>query len=278
MSEASPSAVDQKTLWNGAAGEAWVRGQDVLDAMFRPFEAMLADAAAGCRGRVLDVGCGTGATTLAVAAAAPEAECAGVDISEPMIAAAVAKAKAAGSSAQFFCADAQDHGFADASIEMIVSRFGVMFFRDPVAAFANLHRAATAGGRLNVIAWRSAADNPFMTTAERAAVKLIPDFPVRKAEGPGQFAFADAAHVRGILEAAGWRDVSLMPVDVACEMPEPALRNYLMQMGPLGVVLNRADAETRERLSTAVRAAFNRYVDGDTVRFDAACWTITARA
>lgn len=278
MSDASPAAVDQKTMWNGAAGEAWVRGQDVLDAMFRPFEAMLADAAAGCRGRVLDVGCGTGATTLAVAAAAPEAECAGVDISEPMIAAAVAKAAAAGSTAQFFCADAQDHGFADASIEMIVSRFGVMFFRDPVAAFANLRRAATAGGRLNVIAWRSAAENPFMTTAERAAVKLIPDFPVRKSDGPGQFAFADDTYVRGILEAAGWRDVSFMAVDVACAMPEPALRNYLMQMGPLGVVLGKADAATREKLSAAVRAAFNRYVDGDTVRFDAACWTITARA
>ena len=144
--------------------------------------------------RVLDVGCGTGSTTLAVARLlGAKGRCTGIDISEPMIAAARARAEREGTPASFIRADAQTHAFEPASFDMIISRFGVMFFDDSVRAFANLRRAARDDAELRFIAWRSAAENPFMTTAERAAAPLLPNLPARRPDAPGQFAFADRA-------------------------------------------------------------------------------------
>src|SRR5690349_15766118 len=123
---------EQATLWNGPAGRAWVDAQEPLDQMFQPFEDLLVAAiAAGSGGRVLDVGCGTGSTTLAVARRlGPTGRCKGIDISEPMLAAARARAAREGVPASFIRADAQVHAFAPASFDMIISRFGVMFFED----------------------------------------------------------------------------------------------------------------------------------------------------
>ena len=154
--------------------------------------------------RVLDVGCGTGSTTLAVARRlGAKGRCIGIDISEPMIAAARARAEREGTPASFIRADAQTHAFEPASFDMIISRFGVMFFDDSVRAFANLRRAARDDAELRFIAWRSAAENPFMTTAERAAAPLLPNLPARRPDAPGQFAFADRRRVYSILEESG---------------------------------------------------------------------------
>jgi SAM-dependent methyltransferase len=270
----------QTTLWNGAAGRAWVDGQQLLDDLYSPFEHLLADAMAALGPRsVLDVGCGTGATTLAIARRlGPASRCVGIDISAPMLDAARIRAERTGLAAGFIRADAQDHPFEPAGVDAIVSRFGVMFFADPVRAFANLRRAATDGARLQCIAWRSAAENPFMTAAERAAAPLLPGLPPRRADGPGQFAFADSSHVRGILTAGGWTDVDIQPIDVACTMPEPALLPYATRLGPVGLVLQDVDEATRAQVVAAMRTAFAPYVDGAAVRFTAACWMVCARA
>ena len=277
----TPDNEEQQRLWNGPAGDAWIASQALLDRMFEPFAAILVDAAAQVGGRrVVDVGCGTGATTLAIArhlgASTP---CLGVDISAPMIDVAAARAAREGlGNARFVCADAQTHAFEAASVDAIVSRFGVMFFADPVAAFANLRRAATPGAGLRVIVFRSAAENPFMTTAERAAAPLLPELPPRRADGPGQFALADPAAVERILIGSGWSDASVEALDVVCAFPEPELVPYLSRLGPVGLALQGADAPTRTRVLDAVRAAFEPYVDGVTVHFTAACWMVSARA
>ncbi|GGV04374.1 hypothetical protein GCM10010182_23370 [Actinomadura cremea] len=263
---------DQAARWNGTAGQAWVETQDLVDEVFKPIEELLVEAVpAG--GRVLDVGCGTGATTVA---AARRAESVGVDISEPMIAAARARAEREGARATFVRADAQEHAFEPGSFDTIMSRFGVMFFSDPVKAFANLRRATRDGGALRLVVWRDAAENPFMTTAERAAAPLLPDLPERRPDAPGQFGFADAGRVRGILEDGGWRDVDLRPVDVDCVMPESRLVTYLTRFGPVGLALGDADERTREKVVEAVRPAFDPYVRGDEVRYTAALWLIAA--
>ncbi len=270
---------EQKARWNGPAGEVWVENRDLLDATFRPFETILCDAVrtAGDRS-VLDVGCGTGSTTLAIArTVAPGGEVLGVDISEPMIAAARERAAAEGSTARFVVADVESHAFPSAAFDAFVSRFGVMFFDDPVRAFANLHGAAREGATTALIAWRSAADNPFMTTAERAAAPFLPDLPPRS-PGPGQFAFGDAAHVERILAEAGWRDVAITPLDVDCVFPAAALDHYVTRMGPIGMALREMDPAIRVRIVEAVRAAFIPYLAGDEVRFTAACWMTRARA
>lgn len=271
---------EQAALWNGASGQAWVEHQGLLDNMFRPLEEQLVRAAGNAAAqRILDVGCGTGSTTLALARhIGVTGHCTGIDISAPMLATARSRAQREGIDASFVHADAQEYAFAPASFDMIVSRLGVMFFGDPVRAFANLRWAATSDAILHCIAWRSAADNPFMTTAERAAAPLLPNLPPRQPGAPGQFAFGDRERVLSILQASGWDDIDIRPTDVTCTLPEPALAGYLSRLGPVGLALQGVDATTRERVAATVRAAFEPYVQGDTVRYTAACWTITARA
>jgi SAM-dependent methyltransferase len=271
---------EQATLWNGTSGHAWVDAQAALDGMFQPFEDLLADeVSARPGGRILDVGCGTGSTTLAAARrAGATGSCLGIDISEPMIAAARARVAREGSPATFLCADAQSYAFAPASVDLMISRFGVMFFDDPVRAFANLRRAASGGAEVRFIAWRSPADNPFMTTAERAAAPLLPAIPPRRPDAPGQFAFADPHRVDRILDDAGWSARDVRPIDVACTLPTGDLLGYVTRLGPLGRVLPDADDRTRAQVIATVRPAFDPYVHGDEVRFTAACWMIGARA
>src|SRR6185369_11658522 len=259
---------EQSALWNGASGRTWVESQEFLDQLFTPFETLLADAAAARAPRsVLDIGCGTGATTLAIARRlGGGATCVGLDISEPMLALARARAAREGSSAQFIRADAQTHAFAPASVEMMVSRFGVMFFDDPVAAFANLRRAATRDVALRLIAWRSAAENPFMTAAECAAAPLLPELPPRNPDGPGQFGFGDEKRVRDILESSGWSGIDIRPIDVECAFPARALDSYITRLGPVGRVLQDADERTRSTVMATIRPAFDPYLQGGDVR------------
>jgi len=270
----------QAMLWNGDGGQAWVEAQPVLDGMFARIETLLAAmvAEAGAT-RVLDVGCGTGATTLAIARRiGAGAECLGLDISEPMIERAIARGREEGSPARFLAADAQTHDFGSPGFDMIVSRFGVMFFDDPVAAFANLRRAARDGGELRLIVWRGRAENPFMTTAEQAAAPLLPSLPPADPDAPGQFAFGNPDRVRDILAAGGWGAIELQPIDIECRLPERAMVPYLTRLGPLGRVLGTVDEATQARIVEVVRAAFEPFVHGDEVRFTAACWMVGARA
>jgi len=228
---------------------------------------------------VLDVGCGTGSTTLAVARLlGANGRCIGIDISDPMIAVARARAERESAPASFIRANAQNHVFEPASFDMIFSRFGVMFFDDFVRAFANLRRAAKDGAELTFVAWRSPAENPFMTTAERAAAPHLPNIPARRPNAPGQFAFADQRRVYRILEESGWAEIDIRPIDVACTLPEKQLVPYLTRLGPLGLILHEADDRTRTQVTETVRAGFDPFVHGAIVRFTAACWMVGARA
>jgi SAM-dependent methyltransferase len=271
---------EQTRLWNGPAGRAWVEAQELLDRVLEPFERLLMDAvAAGAGTEVLDVGCGTGSTTLAAARLLRgKGHAIGIDISNPMIDTARARAERERSQASFIVADAQTYAFQPGRFDMAISRFGVMFFQDSVAAFANLRAATRKGGELRFAVWRSASENPFMTTAEAAAAPLVPDLPVRRPQGPGQFAFADQRRVQGILKQSGWNEIEIRPFDVTCTLPEPELVRYFTHLGPLGRALRDADTETRAQVIQKVRPAFDPYVHGTEVRFTAACWDVTARA
>ena len=270
---------EQQKLWNSSAGNAWVDMQETLDQLFRPFEELLSESLSGT---VLDVGCGTGSTTLAAARrVGPSNRCMGIDISEPMLEVARARSEREGSQASFIVADAQSYAFEPGAFDRVISRFGVMFFEDSVQAFRNLHRAAKSGGSLHFIAWRSPAENPFMTTAARAAAPLVPQLAAmanRPADAPGQFAFSDADRVRTLLGQSGWKELQLQPLDVTCTLPEKELVRYFTQLGPLGLALRELAPEARAGVISTVRAAFEPFVDGATVRFVAACWDVRARA
>lgn len=280
MNVASQTDDQYERLWNGPAGHAWVETRDLLDRMFQPFEDLLVETVfAGSGGGVLDVGCGTGSTTLAVARLlGAKGCCVGIDISDPLIRAARVRAEREGTPATFIRADAQSHAFAPASFDMIISRFGVMFFGDFVRAFANLRHAAKDNAELRFVAWRSAAENPFMTRAERTAAPLLPNMPARRLDRPGQFAFADQRQVYRILEESGWTAIDIRPIDVTCTLPAKDLVRYLTRLGPLGVFLHQTDERTRAEVIETVRASFDPYVHGAEVRFTAACWMVGAQA
>lgn len=270
----------QAQLWNSQAGHNWVEQNAMLDRLFAPFEQPLVDAVRDHGARAaLDVGCGGGATTFAVARSlSGGGRCTGVDLSVPLIDLARRRAVELGvDNADFVVADAQQHDFQPAVFDAVISRFGVMFFDDPVAAFANLRRAARPGAGLALVAWRSMAENPFMTTAERAAAPLLPEAPARDPNGPGQFAFADPDRVSDMLSAAGWRDVDLQPLDVACAVPVDDLEAYATRMGPVSLALPSLDEARRHAVTEAVKRAFEPYLTDGAARFTAACWMVRGR-
>ena len=267
----------QAALWNGTAGHGWIAAQPLLDAMYRPFESVLADAAMG-DAALLDIGCGTGGTTVALARQlGPDSRCTGIDISAPMIAAARVRAAEAGVDADFIAADAGAYAFAPENFDLLVSRFGVMFFADPARAFAHLRAAAKPGARLRFIAWRPAEENPFLTAAERAAAPLLPALTVPPPGAPGPFGLADAKRIAAILEASGWSDIAIAPIARECVFPAHGLDLYLSVMGPVGRVLQNADAAMRAGILEKIRPAFAPFIFGHEVRFTAACWLVDAR-
>jgi ubiquinone/menaquinone biosynthesis C-methylase UbiE len=273
------TTTDQARAWNGGTAQAWIVMQQILDRTFEPFADLLVEAVtAGGGVRVLDVGCGTGATTLAVARhLTGGGHCTGIDISDPMIGVARGRARGSKLPVHFIVDDAETHQFDAGSFDTVVSRFGVMFFGDPGAAFANLRRAARAGAQLHFFAWRSPDENPFMTTAERAEAPLLPALAPRRPGLQGPFAFADADRLASVLESAGWTDIDITPIDVGCTLAEEELVPYLTHMGPVGQILHGSDEQTRSRVVAAIRPAYEQFVHGGEVRYTAACWSVSAR-
>ncbi|SNQ46182.1 Methyltransferase type 11 [Frankia canadensis] len=280
----------QKALWNRAAGRGWVRAQDLLDRMYRPFEELIVEIV-GPSAQVLDVGCGPGTTTLAAARrAGPAGRCVGIDIAEPMIAAASARVdekggtavdaeKSAGSApVRFLLADAASHEFSTAEFDAVISRFGVMFFDDPVDAFTRLRRATREGGRLRFVAWRDPAENPFLTAAEHAAAPLLPALSPRVANAPGPFAFAARDQTRRLLADSGWTDIAIRPIDVPCTLDEEELEQYVTLIGPVGRTLPELGEDTRAKVVDTALAAFDPYRLNDRIRYTAACWQVDASA
>lgn len=281
MQQPSQANTQQATLWNDGSGKAWVDLQPILDEVLAPFEHLLVDAGdPGKGGSVVDIGCGAGATTLAMARrVGSSGRCVGLDISEPLVALARKRASAEGAAnAEFVAGDAQTYAFEPGRFDAVVSRFGVMFFDDPAAAFANIRRAVKPGGRLAFFAWRSPAENDFMTTAARAAAPFLPPTPPPDPSAPGQFAFADNDKVRRVLEDSGWSSIDIEKADVWCRISDDDLMTYVTRLGPVGAALREVDPATSEKILAALPPAFARFRKDGAVRFNAACWLVKALA
>jgi SAM-dependent methyltransferase len=283
LNVAGPNA-EQIKYWNETAGPKWVALQKLIDDQIRPLGRRAMDHAALLPGeRVLDVGCGCGETTIELARRlAPGGSALGIDLSAVMLERARQSARQHGVAAQFEQADAQTHAFIPASVDVLFSRFGVMFFADPTAAFANLRRALRPGGRLAFVCWQSVTENPWMLVPLGAALQFLPPPTLPGPEAPGPFAFADPDRVRRILTGAGFREPELEPVNETLRIGGDGgldtTVDFLLQMGPTAVALREsADPTLLPRVSAAVRTALEPYVTADGVRMSSASWIVTAR-
>lgn len=283
LAATGPNA-DQIDYWNSAAGENWTRYQDRLDAMLQPFSDAVLDLADIKPGaRIMDIGCGCGATTLDAAThTGASGRALGVDISAPMIARAKARAASLGSTADFMLADAATHDFGANAFDLLVSRFGIMFFAEPAAAFAHMKRALGPSGRVAFVCWRPMKENGWVSVPYFAALPHLPEQERPVPGAPGPFAFADPERFRGILEEADYSGISIEPFDAPMTLgagPDPvalALEQTL-DIGPISRALKDQPDDVRARATDAVREALAGHASNGAVRLGGAVWLVSAR-
>jgi len=273
----------QIEFWNGETGRNWVTHDALMEAMLQPLGESVMDALAPVPGEhVLDVGCGCGHTSLSLAdRVGAEGSVTGIDISAPML--AVASHFAAGrSSIQFVEADAQTHAFEPERYDMVFSRFGVMFFEDPVAAFTNIHSAMRASGRLAFCCWQPRAVNPFMTVPAMAALELLPAPPEMPPRTPGPFAFEEADYVTEVLTSSGFESVAVTPLQqpltFGCGMSLADIVERLVQIGPIAQMVRDAPEDLQQPVRDKVVDAVKPFYGEDTgMTLDGHFWQVTAR-
>ncbi|QDL92982.1 methyltransferase domain-containing protein [Paroceanicella profunda] len=271
--------------WRGRVGREWAAQAAALEGMLaEPGAAALAAFAARPGERVLDLGCGAGRSSLALARAG--AEVTGVDISPDLLAAARAAAtQEPGLALRFIEADAATARF-EAPFDGLFSRFGAMFFDDPAAAWRALHGAMAPGARLTVVCWRAGRENAWarlpvqVATAVLGAEDAAPSAP----GAPGPFGWAEPAYFTPLLEGAGWRDVAWRPVDTTARLslgegtPVARALGFLRRIGPLARRLRESSDAERAAVEAALAERFAPLVAEDVVALPAAVWIVTARA
>lgn len=283
VSGAEGNAV-QAEAWNGDEGQYWVEHRDRHEAMQRRFTPRLLEAANITRdSRVLDIGCGCGATARAAARQAVDGDVLGVDLSGPMLSEARRLAREEEvEGVRFEQADAQTYPFTDGAFDVVLSRFGVMFFADPQVAFSNIARALRAGGRLAFLCWRSLGENEFLTVPFGAIARHVPLPELGGPEDPGPFSLADPDRIRGLLSGAGFAAITIEPVSEPMVMGTDVDDVMAYQLGTpmarsmLAKVTDEATNQKAAAAMEALREALSPHQGPDGIELDGADWLITA--
>jgi ubiquinone/menaquinone biosynthesis C-methylase UbiE len=274
---------DQIAYWNGAGGQRWADRQPVQDILLQPIADILIERAKVKTGeRILDVGCGSGATTFAFAhAVGANGYVMGIDISAPMLARA-REVTPADAPVDFVLADATIHAFAPDSFDLLASRFGVMFFADPALSFTNMRKAMRRSGRLAFACWREPRENPFFMTPLQAVYRHVPKMPPVGPEDPGPFSFASETRVRRILGAAGFSEIAMEPcnlqLDVAVGGGMEAAVKSALEIGPAARALADQPSDIVAAAGQSIREELVPHLKGQTVPLEAAIWIVTAKA
>lgn len=284
MAETPPDPLKGED-WAGEMGERWLTSLDRFEGMIAPIgEALLARAAYGPGERVLDLGCGGGATTLAIAeAVGPKGAAVGLDIAPMLIARAKARATAAGSAAQFVCADAAAAKLDEVPFTRLFSRFGSMFFADPAAAFTNLRAMLSPGARIDLAVWAHPRDNAWMMEVMgvvRAHVEVPPAVP----RAPGPFAFEDLKYLEEILTAAGFTGMEV--ADYQGEQPvggpgasAAEATDFVLTSMAAGRILAEAGEPVLVQARAGLTEMFARHHRiGEGVMLACKAWLVTAQA
>jgi ubiquinone/menaquinone biosynthesis C-methylase UbiE len=272
---------DQIAYWNGPGGQHWTDRQQTQDILLAPVSDILIDRAKAKAGeRIVDVGCGCGATTIAFAQkVGPAGHVCGIDISAPMLARARQIAPA-GIPVDFVLADATVYPFVSGSFDLVVSRFGVMFFAEPAISFANMRKALRPSGRLAFACWREPRDNPWLMAPLQAVYKHVPKLPQLGPEDPGPFSFASEQRVIRILSEAGFSGIEMEPcnlsLDVAVGRGLDAAVETALEIGPASRALEGQPPEVRAAAANSIREALVPFASGNAVTLAASIWIVTA--
>lgn len=274
------SAPDQPTFWNEDGGRRWVQNIDRVERMIEPLsERLLAMAAPRAGEKVLDIGCGGGVTSAALArAVGPSGRVLGVDVSAVILDVARQRFGTV-ANLEFALGDAAGMPLAPAGFDLLLSRFGVMFFADPVAAFTHLRAALAPGGRMAFICWRALDQNPWMAECVNAAFTVLPRPDPQPPGAPGPYAFADGARLSGILATAGFGAIRLDPLDLLLDLgPVDQAVVQMTQMGLAASAYAAATPAGQQAAAAAIRAVLGRHAEGGRVRMASATWLVGAQA
>jgi len=281
------SNAEQIEYWNGDAGKRWAEEDDTMSRLLRPVSEALLDHASveSCRA-ALDVGCGGGSQSAMLARRlGAGASVLGVDISQPMLDVARDKISQLGDDSaglDFLLADAASHAFEARSFDLIFSRFGVMFFDDPEAAFSNLRSALAPQGRLAFSCWQPLKDNDWTWIPIQAALQHVAPPERADPHAPGPFAFADPERVRSILGAAGFGNINLQSFRPTLQFSEAtslgeSVRN-LARIGPVARLLEGQDTAVMEKVFTTMEQVLKPYYEAGALKLPGAIWFVTAQA
>jgi SAM-dependent methyltransferase len=277
MTDVHPSNADAATAWDGATGDSWTDNADLFDAgVARYLKPFLDAAAIEPTAHVLDVGCGNGLTTRETARLASAGSATGVDLSARMLDQARRRAAAEGvANVSYVQADVQIADLGEARYDRVISRNGVMFFGDPVAAFANLARALKPGGRMVLLVWQPMAENPWFT-AFREAVAVGRELPMPPPDGPGPFALGDPDRVRALLTAAGFGEPDLVGIREPMYYGPDVARAEQYVQAVLGGLLTELDDAPRAEAEAGLRATLEEHLGPEGVTYPSAMWIVTA--
>jgi len=275
---------DGHRYWNGAGGDTWARTMEVSERNFATMSPVLMARAAPQPGeKVLDVGCGGGQTSRELAQRlAPGGEVTGMDISETLL--KIAREQHGDlTNLSFSQADVGTAALPAGEFDLIYSRFGVMFFDQPVTAFGNMRQALKPNGRMVFMCWRAINLNPWMHETNRAAAAALPEEhrPTAPADpfGPGPFALGDKEHTRRLLADAGFTNVQIEPLDDAMHLgDEDTALWYLTELGPVASALKQVTADQAEAARQAMAKVLHGYASGGELNIPSATWIVTARS
>ncbi|MFD8543001.1 class I SAM-dependent methyltransferase [Streptomyces sp. NPDC059649] len=271
---------EQAEAWNGYEGVYWAEHQDRWDAVNGGFNEPLLTAAAIDEGdHVLDVGCGTGQTTRLAAQRSRRGQVLGLDLSRPMLARARDTAEREGlGNVRFEAGDAQVHTFPPETFDVVISRFGVMFFADPVAAFAHLRRAVRPGGRMAFLCSADPRGNEWLQ-AIAALSDLLPVGDFGAPGAPGMFSLADPDRIREVLSAAGWQHVTVERVQMQGLWGRDAedAAGFLLDSAPGRHLTGQVSPEVQDRVRQRLTDVLRSHEENGAVRLRSTAWVVTAR-
>ena len=275
--------IKQRQFWSGAGGDVWVNKQREMDIMLNPLgDRVIERLDLKSDAKIIDIGCGCGATTLEIAKKITQGEILGVDISEPMLDKAAETAREMSlSNISFEVKDVQVDVMPQNYFDVAFSRFGVMFFEDPFEAFKNIHSSLKEDGLLSFVCWQNASLNPWQSLSIQV-IKEFLDLPAPAPKSPGPFAFEDKTYLEDILRESGFKGLEILDnrediIMFSGKSIREACEDYLTINPVVTEMLKNSKPELTEEILEALVIKFSNFHQNDGLLFPSATWIVTAK-